>query len=564
MNTIKKIFITLICSLVYTSSFSQLTMVPGQPENKGLSSRIQIDDNFHFLIYYSRDDGGETLYSFNGEVLEEIDFGLMDSYLQYTGTLNNRYYFHNQITTNEIDGVFYEYNRNTNETTSIPLPNDSYYNIWRISTMNDKLYFYVNYPHELMSYDGNVFEAIANPVSAEYSLRKEYYSSAQNLMYLEYFFTAQSESKLYTYDGTDFNEIQLPENMVVGTFFDDFDSKVIIVMGERNAYNPQLYACDGNTLTHITPGENMLFEFASTRYKESKRYYNFSDATIQGGAYSFYEYDGSNLSLIASHPEHNGGLFLSEFDGKDYFGITKSDTQKNLLYSYDGANLTLIEGEESSYPLVFFGVSDNKLYTLFQKEDLPHVLTSYSPGDIEVTPISNIPEFSSLSYQTSFQDMLIHEYRISYYPEDPVYEIYSMTSSNEFFELEVPGFHNPIYFFRIDDKLYFAFRSQYNSLAKLFSWDGVLSVPDNEYSKNEVLIFPNPAKDNLTVQFLSFPNTREVALKIYSIDGKQMGKYLFEANSPEMDVSVAHLVNGMYILEIINDSGSIYKKFIKD
>lgn len=86
----------------------------------------------------------------------------------------------------------------------------------------------------------------------------------------------------------------------------------------------------------------------------------------------------------------------------------------------------------------------------------------------------------------------------------------------------------------------------------------------DESSKNEVLVYPNFANENLIVQLPSSSNLGEAILNLYSMDGKQMGTYLFEGNSSEMDFSVAHLGKGMYILEIINDSKSVYKKFIKN
>lgn len=235
-----------------------------------------------------------------------------------------------------------------------------------------------------------------------------------------------------------------------------------------------------------------------------------------------------------------------------------------MLYSYDGDNLTLIEPEGNERPLHFAGILDNKLYTLYNKEQMPHVLNSYSAATNEVLPVPNVPEFSSLSHLISFQNTLIYRIYPSNDPSVPA-KYYAMTSSNEFFELEVPGYHRPVYEFKRGNKLYFNFTNQNNSMNKLFSWeDDILNVPEFANSKNEVLIFPNPVKEILSVQLSSYSNSGELALNIYSIDGKQMGSHLFENTSTQIDFSVSHLAKGIYVLKITDDSESVYKKFIKN
>lgn len=558
MIAIKKVILILLCCLVYTNSFSQLTLVPGQPENKTFSGEYPIDIDFFFLKYYSRENSSESLHKYDGNNIEEIDFGITNAYFLYIGTLNNRYYF-----SSSSDPFLYEYNRETNETTSLPLPTGSYDWFSGICTMNGKLYFFGDSLQPFISYDGNSFEIIPKPAPPEYLYNRLYYSSSQNLLYLIYRDHYQNASKLYTYDGTDFNEIQFDEDLMMASFLGEFDSKVIITGGERNNYyDNQIYSCDGNTLTHITPAENTVFDHASYINKEDKRHYNFTN--INRDERYLYEYDGTNLSLITSTPEHGNGLFLSEFNGLDYFTIYKNDTGKFSLYSYDGANLTEIEGEETERPIDFEGVLDNKLYTAYYMENPPHVLTSYSSGDSQVVPIPNSPDFPiRMGHPISFQDMLIHVYHISGFP-DSEFKYYAMTSSNEFFELQVPGHINPNYLFRTDTKLYFSFYNPDNMKHFLYSYEGItLDVLDKENFNNEVMVFPNPAKENLTVQFPSSFISEKVILKLYSMDGKQMGSYQFKNNSSKIDFSVSHLDKGMYILEITNDLGSTFKKIIK-
>lgn len=569
MTAINKLIIVLVCSLIYTHSFAQLTMIPGQPDDGFYNSAksVIINEDLSFLFYYKYDESNDIglyVYLLDGDTIEEVDFDVTGYApgFKYIGTLNNRYYFVNR---SAQDGFVYEYNHGTNETAILSLPEEEYHLVHPFTTMNGKMYFAAkptnNPDYGMISYDGFNFEAIPKPVSAEFEWWRHYYSPSQNLLYLHYVNFSQTDSKIYTYDGTDFNQIQLTQDLLMGSFFDEFNSKVIMIMGSRdNNYNIQLYECDGNTLTHVNPGEGKIFDFASYSYKDDKRYYNFTDETFEN--VFFYEYDGSTLSLIASYPEYSYGQFLSEFDGKDFFSLFRNDTGESWLHSYDGTNLTLIEGEQSATwtGITYGGTLNNELYAIYYREDGQNILTSYSSGASEVIPVPNTPD-SIIGDPIKFNDMIIDSYKISSNPFERTY--YAMTSSNEFSELQVAGYHNPYYEFRRNNKLYFSFDSEDYTEAKLFSWDGVLDVPDNESSINEVLVFPNPTKDKLTVQLPLYSDSGEVILNLYSMDGKKMGIYLRENNSSKLDFSMAHLGKGMYILEIINDSGSTFKKIIK-
>lgn len=197
--------------------------------------------------------------------------------LSYFGTLNNRYYFLNRLAD---DGHFHEYNRETNETATLSLPEDDYSLITPFETMNDKLYF-AGQPldseeYGLISYDGNVFETIPQPAPIEFRWHRYYYSISQNLMYLRYYNYSLNKSMLFTYDGTQFNQIPIPENLIMGSFMDEFNSKILIVMGDTNNNDTQLYESDGNTLTLVNAGQDKAFSHASPEYKANKRYYNYT------------------------------------------------------------------------------------------------------------------------------------------------------------------------------------------------------------------------------------------------------------------------------------------------
>ena len=567
MNVIKKTVLALVFSLICSNGFSQLTLVPGQPENSSLdqNASVLIDDELSFLYYYlyeGSDFMGKHLYSFKNNTIEEVDFDLGQwADIRYIGNLNDSYYFVND---SAGDGFLHEYNRVTNQTASRSLPENGYSMINSVATMDGKLHFMAKPINtnewNIISYDGNAFEVSSYPAPTGYVYWRNYYASSQNLIYLHYIYPSQGKSKVYTYDGNMFNEITLTQNTEFAVILDEFNSKTIMSLGEGNPYGGKLYESDGNTINPINPGVDKVLDFYAPKNKEGKRYYNFTD-TATGTKSYFYEYNGSNLALIASYPDYNYMEFLTEYDGKDYFNLLRNDISKHMLYSYDGTNLTLIEGESGDMPLTFGGILDNKLYIMYPKSDGLNVLASYNSGETEVVEIGNTPEYSIMFHRYSLNNTLVYGYQISEIPDDE-YKYYAMTSSNEFIELDASGYYNQGLEFLKGDNLYFSFYRDNTFRAKLFSWDGVLSIPELNSSLNEISLFPVPVKEKLTVKLPNSQQSRETTLSIYTMEGKRIES--FKTNDQETKIDMSHLENGIYIVEISNDSGSTFKKIIKN
>ena len=77
-------------------------------------------------------------------------------------------------------------------------------------------------------------------------------------------------------------------------------------------------------------------------------------------------------------------------------------------------------------------------------------------------------------------------------------------------------------------------------------------------SENELQIFPNPAKNTITVSGLENKGT----IKIISVDGKVVKQIVVAANTSKIDVST--LTKGFYILQY-NDGGKMQQvKFVKE
>ncbi|MEL6637230.1 MAG: Ig-like domain-containing protein [Bacteroidota bacterium] len=77
-----------------------------------------------------------------------------------------------------------------------------------------------------------------------------------------------------------------------------------------------------------------------------------------------------------------------------------------------------------------------------------------------------------------------------------------------------------------------------------------------DLSDKDLIAYPNPATDQLTLHLNGRNALREVQL--FSIVGQQMGAY--EADGKRLELDISHLKNGIYVLSVVTDRGYISKK----
>jgi hypothetical protein len=72
----------------------------------------------------------------------------------------------------------------------------------------------------------------------------------------------------------------------------------------------------------------------------------------------------------------------------------------------------------------------------------------------------------------------------------------------------------------------------------------------------DITIYPNPANDELTIDFNGITLKREI--KIYDMNGKNISS--FENRSSMLKLSTQQWNNGMYVIEVNNEKGETTKK----
>ena len=113
----------------------------------------------------------------------------------------------------------------------------------------------------------------------------------------------------------------------------------------------------------------------------------------------------------------------------------------------------------------------------------------------------------------------------------------------------------------IENNLGYAEHSSINASWESAQWE-LKEVPNildlNKTTFKNVLLFPNPTNDLVTIQ--SFNHISN--LTVYDIIGKRLNVDIVTTSSSKLQFSVKNLNSGIYYIKIKNNLGTITKKLI--
>ncbi len=89
-----------------------------------------------------------------------------------------------------------------------------------------------------------------------------------------------------------------------------------------------------------------------------------------------------------------------------------------------------------------------------------------------------------------------------------------------------------------------------------------IGVFNKSIEKNNIKIFPNPFTENLFIQYNNIP--KGTIIKIFNLQGENI--FSLKINSDFTCVNLNHILNGLYIIRIIDNKGIIlyYGKILKE
>ncbi|MEI6122045.1 MAG: T9SS type A sorting domain-containing protein [Bacteroidota bacterium] len=87
-------------------------------------------------------------------------------------------------------------------------------------------------------------------------------------------------------------------------------------------------------------------------------------------------------------------------------------------------------------------------------------------------------------------------------------------------------------------------------------------IDENTTAESEVTIYPNPAKDKITVTITQENQQNQSQIAIYTLQGQLILQTALTNATNEIDIS--NLSLGVYFLKVVNDNNASVKKFVKE
>lgn len=100
------------------------------------------------------------------------------------------------------------------------------------------------------------------------------------------------------------------------------------------------------------------------------------------------------------------------------------------------------------------------------------------------------------------------------------------------------------------------------SVIQYFTVGGSLSVTEPEAVVPELELFPNPTNSQLNIRVNGM--TGDVWMQILDINGKQVRVEKIKLGDGTLTRDISALPGGIYMLRLVNDKGSVRKKFVKE
>lgn len=562
----KYLLLTLITFLSF-NMVSQMALVPGQP-SQGLHHQrsVKAKDNIGFAFYYSQGNESQVTVIENG-IAEEIVWANTPSNFNpyYRGNLGDKYYFFSIFGN---DGLLYEYDHISKNTRTIPFPQD--YSCSRTllltDNMNGKIYFSCGLSSSeekaVMSFDGSNFVAFDSPPNHIIMMEEFLYSDELNKILIWYYEVGNHNNgaQLYTFDGINLTHVPNPaSNFLSGRYGIPFENDILLpYVNAANAIDLifSLYKYDGSNLVEIPGLPNTTFQSMRIMEGQNKVYIALDNYTNLSS--SLYEYDGNEITEIYNSSFFNPH-FISEFDGKDMFSLANTTLNSTNLYAYDGSTFQEITGAESSQPISFGGILNNKLYLgYYNVSSDANVLYSYNPGTSEVQLVPSVP--SNMNY--GYYGLKYNNYLLQTFRANNENSLFAQNQNNEFLNLDPENKTLGDFEFQLGDKIYYSY-SDIDWISNMYMWDGNLNTPDFNLAQNDIIIFPNPFTNDISIEIPNALSSENIEISVFSVDGKMVKKQNLENKSSQIQLSLETLISGIYILEVKGETTVIRKKIVK-
>jgi len=322
-------------------------------------------------------------------------------------------------------------------------------------------------------------------------------------------------STIYSFDGNQWKEVKVLGNGTVSSMaLDKNNNKWIATYGYNGLYKIERYSC-----TQYTPENSGLIYYYVADVGSD------NDGNIWMLNYEPTGFIEANLALI----KYDGDDWISHYSAEDVYGVTMYiDNQGNpwlqslnLLRKLDTISNTWTESIDlNNLPWT----SLTSLMTFEGENKLWFNTAEYNEVDGWMDTGIAVYDGSDWShYSTSNSEL----------PSDTVYQIAVDPNGTKWI-----GTNNGLV---------------------AFNENGLLSTSDYSELMNDIVLYPNPANDFIT---LNMPvGLHNATVNIFDIQGKKIKTYSINNNRNRLDVSA--FPSGIYFVNIQANENHFTKKFIK-
>lgn len=353
----------------------------------------------------------------------------------------------------------------------------------------------------------------------------------------------------------------------VTTFTDGTPDDAIAIDSNGNIYCSNYV---GDTVFKFTPSGDVSSFITGLNTPNGLAFNSNGDLYVcDGQGNMVYKYDSNGMQL-AAYPKsgHPSGI-IKAFDSDEMYFTTYTENKIYTLAT-DGTITELSSAPELNGPVGLAMDENGTLYAgNYTDREIYRVLAN---GDVEY--IATVPTdggaYPNLGFITYGQGMLWGTsmgsdkiYAINPNGVDEVFLFAGSTQGSNDGDISQATFFTPngILFNDAEDTMYITDFGTKN--LRIIS-GVVLGIQEMGLKKSEVILYPNPATDLITVSAL-LPSAGDYGIVVRDILGKEIITLDGYAEASEISetINVSQWSSGTYLIEVIFESYSIIKKMVK-
>jgi len=416
----------------------------------------------------------------------------------------------------------------------------------------------------LFKFDGNTFVEVPNPAGLTL------FGNLPNATYKDLLYYTFKDANLnlfiYSYDGTEFTELNVPNGLDGPAYFGERDGIAYFTFQQdTSSFLTTLYSFDGNAFTEIPIPSYFSNWIYQSSQDENGVYHVYTD---DNSVFHILAVDGSMSSVVSPPNGVTGGLGLGGFpryqatvNGQSYFSVG------SVLFYSDGNTSTEVEAPDG-YGFAFtVGELNDETYFTY--------INLVGTGGIELAKMNatgtGVELIDSPASLVGIQSSIIIEddkIFLNCLNNNSLLTLFSF-DGNDFIEFPNPV-DKQLRDFQVEENgiLYLRYNNLSDGLGTLYKLD-INSIPTSNNNiltfAGDVTITPNPTSTDFNLIIQSEKQFNKIDLQLYNSTGQLIQEFNRDIKSRNFQqrINIQNLSNGIYFLIGKTDVGSFQRKVVK-